>query len=108
MIPGWQSDIIALGVVIPVILWHWREVSVLRRRLAEQRGSEPTNIANDSSPLEKKLPKEEGRMAKPIRHTQEMIGVHPYDWTERVRRVWRGSGLFCFITSNSSKSFGEQ
>ena len=22
-------------------------------------------------------------------------GVHPYDWTERVRRVWRGAPLFC-------------
>jgi hypothetical protein len=22
-------------------------------------------------------------------------GVHPYDWTEGVRRVWRGAALFC-------------
>ncbi len=23
------------------------------------------------------------------------VGVHPYDWTERARRVWRGAPLFC-------------
>jgi transposase len=22
------------------------------------------------------------------------IGVNPYDWTERVRRAWRGGALF--------------
>ena len=23
------------------------------------------------------------------------VGLHPYGWTERVRRVWRGSSVFC-------------
>jgi len=22
-------------------------------------------------------------------------GLHPYGWTERLRRVWRGSSVFC-------------
>ena len=25
----------------------------------------------------------------------EGYGVHPYDWTERVSRVWRGTLLGC-------------
>jgi hypothetical protein len=25
---------------------------------------------------------------------EERHGVHPYDWTDRVRRVWRGLALF--------------
>jgi hypothetical protein len=23
------------------------------------------------------------------------IGLHPYEWTDRVRRVWRDRSLFC-------------
>jgi len=35
------------------------------------------------------------------------IGLHPYDWTERVRRAWRSSLFLCDLSNSSSKSFGE-
>jgi len=25
---------------------------------------------------------------------QRLVGLHPYDWTGRVRRIWRGTSLF--------------
>ena len=36
------------------------------------------------------------------------FGLHPYDWTDRVRRVRRGNPLFSCTSTNSSKSFGER
>ncbi len=36
----------------------------------------------------------------------DCTGLHPYGWTERVRRVWRESSFSCFITNNSSNSSG--
>ena len=38
---------------------------------------------------------------------RRLSGTHPYDQTEGVRRVCRGVPLFCWISTNSSKSFGE-
>ncbi len=35
-------------------------------------------------------------------------GLYPYDWTDRVRRVWRDNPLFSSISTNLSKSFGER
>jgi len=34
------------------------------------------------------------------------IGLHPYDWTDRVRRVWRGMSLFSRLSSTSLNSSG--
>jgi len=39
---------------------------------------------------------------------QGVAGLHPYDWTGRVRRAWWGNPLFSCISTNLSKSFGER
>jgi uncharacterized membrane protein len=28
-------------------------------------------------------------------HFNYITGLHPYEWTDRVRRIWRGWFLFC-------------
>ena len=38
----------------------------------------------------------------------EGSGLHPYDWTDTVRRVWRGIPLLSSISTDSSKEFGDR
>jgi len=32
--------------------------------------------------------------SRPVQSKKSLAGLHPYDWTDRVRRVWRGNPLF--------------
>ena len=57
-----------------------------RRALQEAKGHKPNTIGN--------------------KWIADEIGLHPYDWTDILRRVWRGNSLSGLIFSSSSNSFG--
>ena len=43
-----------------------------------------------------------------LEYSLRRLGLHPYDWTDEVRRVWQSSLFLCDLSNSSSNSFGER
>jgi transposase InsO family protein len=58
--------------------------------------------------LPPRSPKLNGGVERANRTHTEEFGVHPYEWTEEVKRAWRGNPIFSCVSINLSKSSGER
>ena len=41
-----------------------------------------------------------------VKRPDDAFGLHPYDWTDRVRRVWSGTCFLTWLRNRSSNSSG--